>query len=228
MNLKKQILIVEDSPQIARFIQVSLENSEYACSVEHTGCAALDRLGQEFFDLLVLDLILPDLDGLLLCQKVRQFSNLPILILSARDDIQTKVTLLSAGANDYMTKPFNSQELLARVTVLLRSLYQPLHTENRIRFQDVSIHLDRHEVLVGTQRILLTKTEFKMLAFLARNKNIVLPRIAIFEEVWGSHYLGNTNIVDVYIRYIRNKLQACGTERKYIRTIRGVGYVAQD
>lgn len=228
MNRKKQILVVEHSPQIARFIQVQLEEQHYACCVEHSGGKALDRLAQEYFDLLILDIILPDVDGIMVCEKVRQFSNIPILILSAIDDIQTKVTLLSTGANDYMTKPFNSRELVARVAVLLRSLYQPARTEQRLCLQDISIHLDRHEVLVGTRHVTLTKTEFRLFAFLARNKNIVLPRITIFEEVWGTNYIGDTNIIDVYIRYIRNKLRASGTERNYIKTVRGIGYVAED
>lgn len=229
METRKHILVVEDETKVARFIQMEFQHHNYLCSVEHTGGRALDRIGQEYFDLIILDLILPDLNGLILCQKIRCFSNVPILIVSAKDDIDTKVTLLQAGANDYLTKPFNSKELIARAESLLRSIYTPAHTENRLRLKDLSIHLDRHEVISGNQRITLTKLEFKLLAFLIRNKNIVLQRPTIFEEVWGEPYLGNTNSVDVCIRGIRNKIHDNENgKRKYIRTVRGVGYVAED
>ena len=149
------------------------------------------------------------------------------MMLSAKDDVETKVASLDLGANDYLTKPFNSKELFARIRVLLRERdYKPAD-ENFLQLQDMMLYLDRHEVVIGTQKIILTKKEFELLSYLIRNKNIVLTRDRIVEEVWGYDYIGDTNVVDVYIRYIRSKL---GKEkgREYIQTIRGVGYVAKD
>ena len=227
MAEKAQILIVEDEKQIARFLQMELEHEGYECGIETNGAAALDRIGQDHFDLILLDVMLPDIDGLTICRRTRELSNVPIMMLSAKDDVETKVASLDLGANDYLTKPFNSKELFARIRGLLRERdYKPAD-ENFLQLQDMMLYLDRHEVVIGTQKIILTKKEFELLSYLIRNKNIVLTRDRIVEEVWGYDYIGDTNVVDVYIRYIRSKL---GKEkgREYIQTIRGVGYVAKD
>lgn len=227
MAEKAQILIVEDEKQIARFLQMELEHEGYECGIETNGAAALDRIGQDHFDLILLDVMLPDIDGLTICRRTRELSNVPIMMLSAKDDVETKVASLDLGANDYLTKPFNSKELFARIRVLLRERDYKLADENFLQLQDMMLYLDRHEVVIGTQKIILTKKEFELLSYLIRNKNIVLTRDRIVEEVWGYDYIGDTNVVDVYIRYIRSKL---GKEkgREYIQTIRGVGYVAKD
>lgn len=227
MSEKAQILIVEDEKQIARFIQMELEHEGYECGIELNGAAALDRIGQDHFDLILLDVMLPDMDGLTICRRTREVSNIPIMMLSAKDDIETKVASLDIGANDYLTKPFNSQELFARIRVLLREREQKPPVESMLHLQDITLYLDRHEVSIGTEKILLTKKEFELLAFLIRNKNIVLTRNRIVEEVWGYDFVGDTNVVDVYIRYIRSKIGK-GHTQEYIKTIRGVGYVAKD
>ena len=170
--------------------------------------------------------MLPDVDGLTICKRTRELSNIPIMMLSAKDDIETKVVSLDIGANDYLTKPFNSKELFARIRVLLRERHQLADRGNFLQLNDLTLFLDRHEVMKGTKKIKLTKKEFELLAYLVRNKNIVLSRSRIVEEVWGYDYIGDTNIVDVYIRYLRSKLGPNG--RTYIRTVRGVGYVAED
>lgn len=226
MAEKAHILIVEDEKQIARFIQMELEHEGYKCGIETNGASALDRIGQDHFDLILLDVMLPDIDGLTICRRTRELSNIPIMMLSAKDDIETKVASLDMGANDYLTKPFNSKELFARIRVLLREREQKPADENVLQLQDMMLYLDRHEVMVGPRKIMLTKKEFELLSYLIRNKNIVLTRDRIVEEVWGYDYIGDTNVVDVYIRYIRSKL---GKEkgREYIQTIRGVGYVAK-
>lgn len=226
MNEKTHILIVEDEKQIARFLQMELEHEGYACGIEYNGAAALDRIGQEHFNLILLDIMLPDIDGLTICKRTRELSNVPIMMLSAKDDIETKVISLDIGANDYLTKPFNSKELFARIRVLLRERHQLADRGNFLQLHDITLFLDRHEVSQGNKKIKLTKKEFELLTYLVRNKNIVLTRSRIVEEVWGYDYIGDTNIVDVYIRYLRSKLGPDG--RKYIRTIRGVGYVAED
>ncbi|ERT59249.1 response regulator transcription factor [Megasphaera vaginalis (ex Srinivasan et al. 2021)] len=224
---RTHILVVEDERHIARFIQMELEHEGYECTIEYNGSAALDRLGREEFDLMLLDILLPDIDGMTICKQSRENTDMPIMMLSAKDDIETKVACLDLGANDYLTKPFNSQELFARIRVLLRERGNGNPAENTLHLKDMKLFLDRHEVQLDDTRILLTKKEFELLSYLIRNKNIVLTRERILEEVWGYEYIGDTNVVDVYIRYIRGKL---GKERakKYIYTIRGVGYVAKD
>lgn len=227
MNRKSHILIVEDEKQIARFLEMELEHAGYECTKEYNGTAAMDRIGQEHFDLILLDIMLPDMDGLSLCQQTRRFSNVPIMFLSAKDDVETKVKGLDMGANDYLTKPFNSRELLARIRVLLRDHNTGEDSEDTLQLKDMTLYIDRHEVVVNGKKLMLTKKEFELLTYLIRNKNIVLTRERILEEVWGYDYAGDTNVVDVYIRYIRGKIGQT-QEKKYIYTIRGVGYAAKD
>lgn len=227
MKTPEKILIVEDEKKIARFLQLELEHEGYDCSIETNGSTALDRIGQDHFELILLDIMLPDIDGLTICQRTREISNVPILVLSAKDDVETKVAALDFGANDYLTKPFNSKELFARIRALLRKKSVDKASENFLQLQNLTLYLDRHEVQVENQIFSLTKKEFELLAYLIRNKNIVLTRDRILEEVWGYDYIGDTNVVDVYIRYLRSKLDEI-VGRKYIHTIRGIGYVAKD
>ena len=220
------ILIVEDEKPIARFIQMELEHEGYDCGIEYNGAAALDRICQERFDLILLDIMLPDIDGLSICKRTRELSNVPIMMLSARDDIETKVYSLDSGANDYLTKPFNSKELFARIRALLRERRQLENQERYLHLREMTVFVDRHEAVIGPRKIRFSKTEFELLVYLIVNKNIVLSRSRILEEVWGYGFAGDTNLVDVYIRYLRGKL---GPDyRNYIRTVRGVGYVAED
>lgn len=222
----KRILIIEDNLEIAELERDFLEASAIESVIETDGTKGLERALQENFDLILLDIMLPDVDGLTICKRTRELSNIPIMMLSAKDDIETKVVSLDIGANDYLTKPFNSKELFARIRVLLRERHQLADRGNFLQLNDLTLFLDRHEVMKGTKKIKLTKKEFELLAYLVRNKNIVLSRSRIVEEVWGYDYIGDTNIVDVYIRYLRSKLGPNG--RNYIRTVRGVGYVAED
>ena len=196
------------------------------CTLAPDGLTAADLIEKNDYDLALLDIMLPDVDGLTICKRTRELSNVPIMMLSAKDDIETKVVSLDIGANDYLTKPFNSKELFARIRVLLRERHQLADRGNFLQLNDITLFLDRHEVMKGTKKLKLTKKEFELLAYLVRNKNIVLSRSRIVEEVWGYDYIGDTNIVDVYIRYLRSKLGPNG--RNYIRTVRGVGYVAED
>lgn len=227
MKAAEKILVVDDEKKIARFLQLELEHEGYDCVIETSGRSALDRIVQDSFDLIILDLMLPDIDGLTICQRARQVTDVPILILSARDDVDTKVQGLDLGADDFLTKPFNSRELFARIRVLLRKHGQPDHNnENLLTLQDLTVYLDRHEVQANGHSVALTKKEFELLTYLIRNKNIVLTRDRILEEVWGYDYIGDTNVVDVYIRYLRSKIDEV-VDRKYIHTIRGIGYVAK-
>jgi len=225
MQKKSRILIIEDEKKIARFLQLELEHEGYICTVENSGHSALDRIVQENYDLILLDLMLPDIDGLTICGRTREINDVPILILSAKDDIDTKVHGLDLGANDYMTKPFSSRELLARVRALLRKAETLKESaSNTLSVHDITIQLDQYEVKVGNRPIHLTKKEFDLLVFLVKNQNVVSSRESILEEVWGYDYIGDTNVVDVYIRYLRSKIDET-IGRKYIFTVRGIGYV---
>lgn len=232
MSSKAQILIVEDERQIARFIEMELEHEEYACDTAYNGTDALELIDKKHYDLILLDIMLPDVDGLTICRQTRENPNAmiactPIMFLSAKDDVDTKVTGLDLGANDYLTKPFNSKELLARIRVLLRDVLNSDPPENTLQLQDMTLYLARHEVEVNNKKIMLSKKEFELLEFLIENKNIVMTRETILAEVWGFDFAGDTNVVDVYIRYIRGKIGQT-KQKVYIKTIRGVGYVAKD
>lgn len=226
MDDKGHILIVENEKQIAHFMKMELEHEGYDCDIERNGARALDRIGQHHYDLILLSILLPDMDGLTICSRTRSVSDIPIIMVSSKDDINTKVLSFDLGANDYITKPFNSKELFARIRGLLRK--KGLHRSSRedvLHLQDMILYLTRHEVVLGATHVILTKKEFDLLAYLIRNKDVVLTRERIVEEVWGYDYVGDTNIVDVYIRYIREKLGI--GRRQYICTVRGIGYVAK-
>ena len=220
------ILVVDDEKEIADLVEIYLVSDGYKVFKANNAKEGLEILEKEEIHLVLLDIMLPDVDGLTICKRTRELSNVPIMMLSAKDDIETKVVSLDIGANDYLTKPFNSKELFARIRVLLRERHQLADRGNFLQLNDITLFLDRHEVMKGTKKLKLTKKEFELLAYLVRNKNIVLSRSRIVEEVWGYDYIGDTNIVDVYIRYLRSKLGPNG--RNYIRTVRGVGYVAED
>ena len=222
----KRILIIEDDQGIAELERDYLEANGFSADIAVDGKIGEKKALEDAYDLILLDIMLPDVDGLTICKRTRELSNVPIMMLSAKDDIETKVVSLDIGANDYLTKPFNSKELFARIRVLLRERHQLADRGNFLQLNDITLFLDRHEVMKGTKKLKLTKKEFELLAYLVRNKNIVLSRSRIVEEVWGYDYIGDTNIVDVYIRYLRSKLGPNG--RNYIRTVRGVGYVAED
>ena len=223
-----RILIVEDERRIARFLQIELEHEGFETATEDNGQRAFERIGQEKFDLVLLDVMLPGLDGFEVCRKVREFSTIPIIMLTAKDELEDKVTGLDLGADDYITKPFAIQELMARIRAALRK-----HTETdgpegeRLTCKNLVLYPSRYEVTVNGEEIHLTKKEYSLLEYLLRNKRNVLTRDQILQEVWGYDYAGDTNVVDVYIRYLRAKIDERFSD-KYIYTVRGVGYVIKD
>lgn len=225
----KKILVVEDEWKIARFLQMELEHEGFQTAIEGNGRRALDRIMQENFDLILLDLMLPEMDGMKVCRRVRELSEIPIIMVTAKDDIEDKVTGLDSGANDYLTKPFAIPELLARIRAAFRKTNaggrQPGETKSEVK--NLKLYPHRYEVRVDDQLVALTKKEYDLLDYLLRNKNLVLNRESILQNVWGYEYAGDTNVVDVYIRYLRNKLDE-RFGQKYIYTIRGVGYVVKD
>ncbi|MBX4261933.1 response regulator transcription factor [Clostridium estertheticum] len=226
MNEQK-ILIIEDEVKIARFLELELKYEGYIVSQSHDGREGLDKAMNETFDLILLDIMLPSLNGLEVLRRLRQVSDIPIIMLTAKDEIMDKVTGLDIGANDYMTKPFAIEELLARIRTALKKNTQVNKSSNILSVGELIIDLDQHMVSFNNNSIDLTKTEFDLLKLLVDNKNIVLTRNKIIDIVWGYEYMGDTNVVDVYIRYLRSKIDD-RFSKKFIYTVRGVGYLLKD
>ena len=224
-----RVFIVEDERRIARFLQMELEHEGFRTATEANGRKAFERIMQEEYDLVLLDLMLPDMDGMEICRRVREVSSIPIIMLTARGEIESKVGGLDLGADDYMTKPFDVQELLARIRVALRK-HAPQEAEpegEKLVVKNLVLYPGRYEVQVNGENVELTKKEYALLEYLMRNKRMVLNRDQILQTVWGYDYVGDTNVVDVYIRYLRSKIDDRFHE-KFIHTVRGVGYVIKE
>lgn len=228
MEEKQKILIVEDERQIARFLQIDLEKAGFQTAIEKNGKRAYERIVQEKYDLVLLDVMLPEMDGMEICRNVRELSDIPIIMLTARDEIKEKVKGLDLGADDYVTKPFSSDEVLARIRrILKRRNEEPRKDENRLVVGSIILYPDRYEVHVKGEVVELTHKEFELLQYLVENRPNVLSRDQILQKVWGYDFMGNTNVVDVYISYLRTKIEEKCNE-KHIHTVRGVGYVIRD
>jgi DNA-binding response OmpR family regulator len=224
MERKPLILIVEDEKEIAKFIDLELQAEEYATVVTYDGVTGLSKFRELNPDLVVLDLMLPVLDGLEVARRIRKTSNTPIIILTAKDSVDDKVTGLDSGADDYLVKPFSIEELLARVRAHLRRVNPAVTGE--VRVADLVMNLDGREAFRDGRRIELSAKEFELLELFARNPGKVFNRFEIEEKVWPE-YTGGSNVVDVYVGYLRRKLEADG-ERRIIHTVRGVGYVLRE
>lgn len=228
--MNSKILIVEDEEKISRVLQLELSYENYDTKIASDGMEALQLIDQEEWDLVLLDIMLPKLSGLEVLRRIRRTdTETPIILLTARDEIHDKVSGLDLGANDYVTKPFQIEELLARIRVHLRNR-KPIQEErekNVLHLDELHVDVDAHEVTINGIEIDLTAREFDLLVCLLKNKNIVLTREKLIEQVWGYDYVGETNIVDVYIRYLRQKLEK-PFDMKYIHTVRGVGYTIKD
>ena len=217
-----RILVVDDDPAILRMMRRVLEVDGYDVLLAPDGDAALDVMRQDAADLVILDLMLPGRDGFDVCRTLRRESTVPILMLTARDEATDKVAGLDCGADDYVVKPFNPDEMLARVRALLRRV-QPRGVEV-LRFQDVELVPSTREVRRADALLDLTAREYELLELFLRHPRQVLTREQILQAVWGYDYLGDSNLVDVRIKYLRDKLEADGRPR-LIQTIRGAGYV---
>ena len=217
-----KILIVEDEQNLARFIELELEHENYVVDIEYDGKPGLEKALTNDYDLILLDLMLPNINGLEICRQVRQNKATPIIIITAKSDTYDKVAGLDYGAADYIVKPFDIEELLARIRAMLRRQPQ----KNIIDMQGIIIDKDGFKVTVDGNTLDLTKTEYDLLTLLAENRNHVLQREQIIADVWGYDSEVETNVVDVYIRYLRNKLKPYGKD-KIIETVRGVGYVVR-
>lgn len=228
-----KILIVEDEPALLDTLEYNLTRQGYDVVTSADGRLALEVAAREAPDLVILDLMLPGLDGFEVCRRLRQTSSVPVLILTARADEVDKIVGLEVGADDYLTKPFSMRELTARVKALLRRV-QLIREEMASRedekagdvltFDDLSIDLARHEVLRDATPLSLKPQEYELLVFLARNRGIVLSRDLILERVWGWDYTGGSRTVDVHVRWLREKIEAEPGKPSRIVTVRGVGY----
>ncbi len=218
-----RILLIEDETKIRRFIQLELEHEGYTVEEEQDGRSGLDKALSKNFDLIILDVMLPSLNGMEVLRRLRQNSQTPVIMLTARDEITDKVMGLDIGADDYMTKPFAIEELLARIRAALKHRRVDAPSLTAIQIGSLKLNRNRHQVTYGDEELELTKREFDLLEYLILNKGIVLTRDAILEKVWGYDFMGDTNIVDVYIRYLRGKIDD-KYQVKLIHTVRGVGY----
>ena len=214
------ILIVEDEQNLARFIELELTHENYTVDIENDGKVGLDKALSKPYDLYILDLMLPNINGLEICRQIRQKTTTPIIIITAKSETYDKVAGLDYGADDYIVKPFDIEELLARIRAVLRR--QP--DKDVLDINGIMIDKDAFKVTVNGHQLELTKTEYDLLYVLAENRNHVMQREQILDHVWGYNSEVETNVVDVYIRYLRNKLKPFNKE-KSIETVRGVGYV---
>lgn len=222
----EKILIIEDEVKISRFIELELKYEGYVVDQAFDGRSGLEKAQSGEFDLVILDVMLPSLNGMEVLRRLRQTSEVSVIMLTAKDEITDKVMGLDIGADDYMTKPFAIEELLARIRVALKRKKAPVNMaqESVLTFGPLKLDLDKYILTYNADSIELTKKEFDLIKFLMENRNSVLTRDKILETVWGYDYYGDTNVVDVYIRYLRSKIDD-KYNVKLIHTVRGVGYV---
>lgn len=228
---KEKILIIEDEEKIARVISLELEHEGYDTATAKTGNEGIEQVRQHNWDLVILDIMLPELSGLEVLRRMRASDDVtPVILLTARDALPDKVSGLDLGANDYMTKPFSIEELLARIRAALRTQQRLLQADERqdvLRIDDLTVNEKSREVKRGTISIDLTPREYDLLVYLMRHQNQVLSREQLLSSVWGFDYYGDTNIVDVYVRYLRKKIDQ-PHKPSLIKTIRGVGYMIKE
>jgi DNA-binding response OmpR family regulator len=224
MSLK--ILIIEDEEKIARFIELELGYEGYSVTKAFDGRTGLELAETGEFDLILLDVMLPKMSGMEVLRRIRRVSSVPVILLTARDSVIDKVSGLDSGANDYITKPFAIEELLARIRTTLRLANKSEQSEI-LSASGLQLDTSRHTVNYMDIAIELTKREFDLLYFLLKNKDLVVSRETLLENVWGYDYAGDTNVVDVYVRFLRGKIDEVFSI-KLIHTVRGVGYVIKD
>jgi len=224
-----RILIVEDEAEIVRFLTLELEHEGYQVESRSDGASGLERALSGSFDLVLMDVMLPQLNGLEALRRLRKSSAVPVILVTARDAVMEKVGGLDLGANDYITKPFHIEELLARIRMVLRNAEPAAQAGNAdmLSLGDLTLALSSRQVTRAGEAIELTKTQYDLLEYLLRNRDIVLTRDQILSHVWGYSYAGNSNVVDVYVRYVRNKIHDT-EESRIIETVRGIGYVIRD
>lgn len=220
------VLIVEDEENMVSFIKMELEYEGYNVDVANDGRRAVALALEKDYDVILLDLMLPGINGIEVCRRIRKEKETPIIMLTARDSVMDKVTGLKSGADDYLAKPFAIEELIARMEVIFRRNKKE-KSNSELKFKDIILDIEGRTVRRNNEVIELTNTEFQLLFMFMKNINRALTRDIIMENIWGYNSEAETNVVDVYVRYIRNKLDKNDKE-KYIQTIRGVGYIMRD
>ncbi len=222
-----KILIVEDEKQMADFISLELKHEGYEVEICYDGEQGYNQAIENSYDIILLDIMLPKINGIEVCRKVRKKKDTPIIMLTAKNDVMDKVNGLDTGADDYLTKPFEIEELLARMRVILRRKKNDSSKEKIIQVADLKLDLEKKQVSRNGKNIELTKKEYELLEYLMKNNGIVISREKIIETVWNYDFVGDTKIVDVFIRYLRSKIDD-EYDKKLINTVRGFGYVIQE
>ncbi|WP_445487137.1 response regulator transcription factor [Niallia sp. 03133] len=222
----RRILIIEDEKNLARFIELELAYEGYETEVCSDGRSGLNKAMTQKWDVILLDLMLPELNGIEVCRRIRQVKDTPILMITARDSVLDKVSGLDSGADDYLVKPFAIEELLARLRALFRRTDTTLSSPKMtvLNFKDITLEVESHIAKKGDSVLTLTKREYDLLSMFMSNINIVLTREVLLNKIWGYESEVETNVIDVYVRYLRNKLDPLGNT-VYIETVRGIGYV---
>ncbi len=224
--MSAHILLVEDEVKLARFIELELSSEGYRITVAHDGMAGLTMVREASPDLVILDWMLPGLSGVEICRRLRATgSSTPVILLTAKDEVSDRVAGLDAGADDYVVKPFSIEELLARIRAHLRRTQEK--EEDILQFEDLSLNRRTREVYREKRAIELTAKEFDLLEYLLSHPRQVFTKDQILENVWGYDFMGDSNIIEVYIRYLRLKLEEKG-EKRLIHTVRGVGYALRE
>ncbi|MCL5116455.1 MAG: response regulator transcription factor [Firmicutes bacterium] len=219
-----RLLVVDDEKAIVELVAYHLTREGYQVETEEDGRAAVDRATHETFDLVILDVMLPGLSGLEACRAIRQSTDVPIIMLTARKDEVDRVLGLELGADDYVTKPFSPRELIARVKAILRRSAKGRDDSGEIRFPGLEVDVERRSVLVDHKPVNLTFTEFELLTILARHPGRAFTRDELLVRVWGEDFYGDSRTVDVHVRHLREKLQEDPQNPRFIETVRGVGY----
>jgi len=227
--MAEKILVVEDESKIARFLELELKHEGYDVELAYDGRDGLEKVLKGDIDLVILDLMLPMLSGIEVLRRIRKSTDLPVIMLTAKDDVSDKVMGLDSGADDYVTKPFAIEELLARIRVALKRKQNTARKpeEEILRAGDLSVNKTARKVMFNGEEIPLSKKEYDLLVYMMENKGIVLTREKLIEKVWGYDYYGETNVTDVYIRYLRAKIDQ-KYNQSFIKTVRGVGYIFED
>lgn len=223
---KQSVLLVEDEQNVSKFIQLELEHEGYQVTTANDGEQAFSCFQDQEWDLILLDWMLPKLDGLEVCRRIRKTSNVPVIILTARDYVGDKIAGLDRGADDYITKPFEIEELLARMRAVMRRSHsaEEEKSQDKLILGNLVVDLKSRQVTREGESIELTQREFDLLVFLMKHQGEALSREWLLSAVWGYDFAGETNVVDVYIRYLRNKIDR-DYEPKLIQTVRGIGYM---
>ena len=221
----RRILVVDDEPRMIGFIRMNLELESHQVIAAENGLDALDAIRTQLPDLVLLDVMMPELDGFETLRRLREFSDIPVIMLTAKGDESDKVTGLELGADDYITKPFGTRELVSRIKAIFRRLEKPTTDQAIQRIDErLSVDFNRREVIVAGERVKLRPTEYRLLYHLIRNAGWTVPHDQILQKVWGYEYRDEAHYVRLYVNYLREKIEADPSKPQYIMTERGVGY----